>query len=82
MRFRLVQRHATDALELGELLFLRRLQVLLELLRVHLTVGDALLAALELACAPLELGFLRGRPLLGGDELGLTLPDLALDLAA
>ena len=82
VRLRLVQRHACDALELGDLLLLRRLQVLLELLRVHLAVGDALLTALELARAPLELGFLRRIPLLRCDEVGLALPDLALDLAA
>ena len=47
-----------DALELGELLVLRRLELLLELPGVRLAVGDALLAPLELGRAPLELALL------------------------
>ena len=44
-RLRLAHGHAGDALELLELTLLRLLEVVLKLLRVHLAVGDALLAA-------------------------------------
>src|SRR5689334_13577003 len=44
----LVHGHARDPLERAELAVARVLELLLELLRVHLAVGDALLAAAEL----------------------------------
>ena len=69
-----------DPLELAERLVLRRLQLLLELLDVHLAVVQALVAALDLRLLPRDL-VLGGRDLLldpGG--LGAPLLHLGLDL--
>src|SRR3954469_16569565 len=47
VRLRLVDGHAGDPRELAQLLVARRLELLLELPRVHFAVGDALLTALD-----------------------------------
>jgi hypothetical protein len=75
-----VDRHPREALELGELLLLGRLELLLKLARVHLTVGDPLFPAVELDDLPLELPVLRGQPLLHPQRLRLTGVDVALEL--
>jgi hypothetical protein len=77
---RLSHRQAPDSLELAERFVLRRLQLLLELLDVHLAVVQPLLATLDLRLLAHEL-VLGGRNLLL-DPGGLRAPalDLALDL--
>ena len=82
VRLGLVDRHPRDALELGELRVARLFELLLQLLRVHLTVGDALLAAGELGQLLVDVLFLRQHALLDLQELGASLGDLLLDLGA
>src|SRR5439155_7124341 len=55
LRLGVCDRQAGDALELVELSLSRRLQLLLELLDMHLAVRDALLAPFEFALAAFEL---------------------------
>ncbi|TML42443.1 MAG: hypothetical protein E6G25_00185 [Actinobacteria bacterium] len=54
MRLGLVRGHARDPLELLQLGVLRLLQLLLQLFRVRLPVGDALLAARGFAPESIE----------------------------
>ncbi len=77
---RLGDRHAADPLELLELALLRFLQVLLELLDVHLAVGEALVAALELLLPALDLVLAGQDTLLDLRHSRALLSDLALDL--
>ena len=71
---RLVDGHPGDALELDELLLLRRLQLLLELAGVHLAVGDSLLAPVELGRAAVRARprARRGAPASGATRTGAS----------
>src|SRR5581483_11827112 len=79
---RLVDRHPGEPLELANLALLRGLQLLLERLRVHLALGDPLLAARELALPAPKLGLLGREPLVKPLSLGLTVLQLPLQLLA
>ena len=61
---RLARGHRRDALELLALRLLERLQLLLELLQVLLTVGDALVPARQLRQLPVDVVFLSRGPAL------------------
>ncbi len=82
VRLRLVHGHAGDPLELAQLGVLRRLQLLLELARVHLAVVQPLLAALELDELSLRLLLAAEYALLDLHDLRSPLLDLGLDLGA
>ena len=73
VRLGLVRGHARDPLELLQLGVLRLLQLLLQLLRVRLPVGDALLATGQLRKLAVDLVFLCEDPLLDLDDLGAAL---------
>src|SRR4029453_10577979 len=71
-------RHRGDPLELLQLLLLRPLELLVELLRSDLAVVHALLAAGELGQLPVELLLERRDALLGLGDLGATVAHLLL----
>jgi hypothetical protein len=77
---RLVDGHARDPLELVELRVARFLELLLELLRVHLAVGDALLTARELRELAVDVLLLADDTLLELQHLGAPVGHLLLDL--
>ena len=79
---RLADGHAGDRLEQLELALVRLLELLLELLGVHLAVGDALLAPLELEAAAVELLLAVEQPLLDLLEPAALVVQLALELGA
>src|SRR5581483_4991507 len=81
LRLRLVHGQPGDSLELFQLALLRRLELLLELPRVRLAVGDPLLAALELGHTPLHLVLPRAKTLLDLDRLRPAHVQVMLDLA-
>ena len=78
----LSERQAPDALELAQHLLVPGLEILLELLRVRLPVGNPLLAPRELLRLRLELGLALMDPLLDLRHLQAAGLDLALDLGA
>ena len=80
VELRLVDRHARDPLELGELLLARILVLLLELPQVRLTIGEALLAARHLGQLPVDLLFLREHALLDLDDPAAVLCNFPVDL--
>jgi hypothetical protein len=82
VRLRLRDREPTDPLQLGERPLRRRLQVVLELLDVHLAVREPLLPALELDPLALELVLAGGDLLLDARGLGAPVAHLRLDLRA
>ena len=82
VRLGLVDGHARDALELGDLRVARLLEVFLELLGVHLAVEHALLPARELGQLLVDVLFLRQHALLDLEDLRAPLGDLLLDLGA
>ena len=79
---RLAERQPADALELAEHLVVPRLELLLELLRVRLPVGDSLFAPRELLGLRIELGLALVDALLDLRHLHAAGLDLALDLRA
>src|SRR5215212_10562684 len=76
----LVRGHARDSLELLQLGVLRPFQLLLQLLRMRLAIGDALLTPSELRELAVDLVLLGQHPLLDLDDLGSALRDLLLDV--
>ena len=80
VELRLVDGHARDPLELGELLLARILVLLLELPQVRLTIGEPLLAARHLGQLPVDLLFLREHSLLDLDDPAAVLCDFLVDL--
>ena len=74
--------HRGDPLELLQLLLLRPLELLVELLRGDLAVVHALLAARELGQLPIEVLLERRDALLGLGDLRATVAHLLLDLRA
>ena len=74
--------HPGDALEAGELGVAGGLQLLLELLGVHLAVGDRLVAPGQLLGLGFDLGLAGRDPLLGLDQLRPPLGQIALLLGA
>ena len=81
-RLRLADGHARDRLEQVQLALVRLLQLQLQLLRVRLAVGDALLAALQLGSLPLELVLARQQPLLALLQPPALVVELALEVGA
>ena len=79
---RLVDRHARDPLELGELLLACFLVLFLELAEMRLPIGEALLAARELGELSVDLLFLREDALLDLDDPAAVLRDFLVDLGA
>ena len=79
---RLAERQPADALELAEHLVVAGLELLLELLRVRLAVGDPLLAARELLALRVELRLALVHALLDLRHLQAAVLDLRLDLGA
>ena len=82
VELRLVDRHARDPLELGELLLFRILVLLLQLPQVRLAVGNSLLATRDLCEFPVDLLFLRKHTLLDLDDPVAVLCDFLVDLRA
>ena len=81
-RFRLADGHAGDRLEQLELALVRLLEVLLELLGVHLAVVDPLLAPLELEDAAVELLLAVEQPRLHLLEPAALVGQVALEVGA
>src|SRR5206468_2468963 len=81
-RLRLGDAHAADPLELLELTLFRLFQLVLELLDVHLAVGEALIAALELLLPALGLVFAGQETFLDLRHPCALFSDLALDLGS
>src|ERR671930_144930 len=81
VRLRLPDRHPGDPLELLQLLVAGLLELLLELLRVRLAVGEPLLAARELDDLRVDLLLPRVQPLLALDHPCAAVGELLLELA-
>src|SRR5207253_4149384 len=79
---RLVDGHPGDALELRRLRVASRLQIFLQLLRVHLAASDSLLAPRQLSQLAADLLFLSQQALLDLERLGAARRDLLFDLRA
>jgi len=82
VRLGLVHGHPGDALELGQLGIARLLQLFLQLLRVHLAIGDSLFPPRELGEFPVDVLLLGDDALLQREHLRATARDLLLDLGA
>src|SRR4051812_26146273 len=79
---RLVDGHAGDALEFGDLLVTRQLLLLLELAQMGLPVGEPLLSSGELGQLSLDLLLLREDAFLDLDDPGPVVGNLLVDLRA
>ena len=77
---RLVDGHAGDALELGELVLAGLLLLLLQLTEMRLAVGEALLAPRELRQLAVDFLLFGEHALLDLDDAGAVLHDLLVDL--
>jgi hypothetical protein len=80
LRLRLTDRHPGDPLQLLELVVARLLELLLELLRVRLAVGEPLLAARDLDVLRLDLVLPRVQALLALHHLRAPLSEFLLEL--